>query len=956
MNKQNLFSDDGSEVLGLFARPLREAILEKFARLTEPQLKAIPKILDGHNVLLMAPTGTGKTEAALLPLLNRLLLSSSFEGVRILYITPLRALNRDLLERVEWWANRLDMSVAVRHGDTGLRERRTQSLSPPTILITTPETLQILLTARIFRQHLKRVEAVIVDEVHELANDKRGSQLSLALERLVELSGREFQRIGLSATVGSPEKIASFLAGVGRDCIVVRVPVAKSLKIFVEFPSPVEEDFQLAERLSIHPEVAARMNLIRRLVEHHESTLVFTNTRPLAEILTNRFRAWDESAPIGIHHGSLSKSTRIGAEQALKSGGLAGVVCTSSLEMGIDVGRIELCIQYNSPREVSRLVQRVGRSGHTVTGTAKGVVIVTDSDDALESLVITRRAYKDLIEEVEIFENSYDVLTHQLAGLLIERKEVNLDQVLKVFRRSFCFRNLTVEQLVKTAKHLEKLNAALLTSDGVLQTLPRTTSLYDYYFNNLTMIPEEKQYLVVNEATGEAVGILDEEFVSEYGEPGTRFILMGKAWEIIQTGGERIYVAALDSLEGAVPSWVGEEIPVPYEVAQEVGAIRRRYAEAVREGNEELILETLSTEYQTDRKLLEKSLREVGLHLKEGVPVPSDRDVLLEETPEYVVLHVCGGLKPNRTLARAIAYDVSEQLGTTVTLQQDAYRIVFKSREINADAVAESIKRLADADHWRKVFPKSVESSSLFRRRLVHVARKMGMIAKDASILDISASKLAEMLKDTVVYEEALRHAVFADYDENRAQQILKDIMGGKIRLSIVRRLELSPLARLTVNRYASDIDVIASERLQRLVVNAVRGRLNNEPVTLLCVDCWGWFERHVVKELDHRPRCPICGSGKLGVLREEPEAIMNLIARKGKPANKSEKILKKQASKTAELVEKYGKAAVFTLASKYIDVVDALEILEKEQSIGVRLVEMIVDAEKRKIQAMFAA
>ncbi len=210
--------------------------------------------------------------------------------------------------------------------------------------------------------------------------------------------------------------------------------------------------------------------------------------------------------------------------------------------MGIDVGRIELCIQYNSPREVTRLVQRVGRSGHRIRGVAKGVVLVTDSDDALESLVIARRALNDLIEDVQLFENSYDVLAHQLAGVLIERKEVALEEVLKVFRRSYCFRDLTLEDLRKTAAHLERLGAALLTSDGKL-SVGKTTALYDYYFNNISMIPDEKQYLVIKENTGEPVGILDEEFVAEHGEPGTRFILMGRAWEIIQAARQRIYVA-----------------------------------------------------------------------------------------------------------------------------------------------------------------------------------------------------------------------------------------------------------------------------------------------------------------------------------------------------------------------------------------------------------------------------
>ncbi|MEM2224644.1 MAG: DEAD/DEAH box helicase [Candidatus Caldarchaeum sp.] len=947
-------SDETLSVLSLLVKPLRDAVVEKFGELTQPQLSSIPKILEGKNLLLMAPTGTGKTEAALIPLLNRLLTQASFEGVKVLYITPLRALNRDLLDRIEWWAGRFDMTVGVRHGDTAERERRTQSLVPPTILITTPETLQVLLTARIFRQHLRRVEAVVVDEVHELAGDKRGTQLSIALERLTEIAGRDFQRIGLSATVGSPERVASFLAGVGRTCAVVRVPVVRNLQLAVKYPEPRPDDYDLAEKLSIYPDVAARMNLIRSLVESHESTLVFTNTRPLAEILTNRFRAWDETAPIGIHHGSLSKATRVGAEQALKTGGLAGVVCTSSLEMGIDVGRIELCIQYNSPREVTRLVQRVGRSGHSIHGTAKGVIIVTDSDDALESIVIARRALNDMIEDIHVFENSYDVLAHQLAGLVIEKKELSLEKALTIFKRSYCFRNLTFEGLLKAAQHLEKLEAVTITTDNIVSQGPRTSILYDYYFNNLSMIPEERQYLVVLESTGEPIGILDEEFVAEHGEPGTRFILMGKAWEIIQTAGERIYVAALDSLEGAVPSWVGDEIPVPFEVAEEVGKIRRTYAEAVVKEASDVVLQTLAEQYTTDRALLEKSLREVKAHLEKGLPVPSDKTVLLEETPEYIVLHVCGGLKPNRTIARVLAYVLSSKLGAVVTVQQDAYRIVFKARELTMEHVAEELRNLAKENQWLQLVQKAVESSSLFRRRLVHVARKMGVLSKEASILDVSAAKLAEMLRDTVVYEEALNHCLAADFDPETSLMLLRKISNGEVALVALRVEELSPLARLTVSRHASDLDVIVSERLQRLLVNAVRGRLNHEPVTLVCVSCWQWYSRNAVKELGLKPVCESCGSSSLGVLKAQPEEILNLLARRGKPSNQRERQLRRQALKSAPLVARYGKAAVFTLASKYLTVEDADKILEAEPSLGVRLVELIVEAEKEKLQELF--
>ncbi|MEM4297877.1 MAG: DEAD/DEAH box helicase, partial [Nitrososphaerota archaeon] len=833
------------EVLGMLPKPVRDAVLEKFATLTEPQAESIPIILAGKNLLLMAPTGTGKTEAALIPSLSRLMISGPVYGVRILYITPLRALNRDLLDRLEWWASRLDFTVAVRHGDTVERERRIQALSPPNILITTPETLQILLTAKTLRQHLKTVAIVIVDEVHELASDKRGVQLSVALERLEAITGAPFQRIGLSATVGGPERVAAFLVGVGRGCEVVKVPVSRNLSISVEYPKPAGIDYELAQQLSVPPEVAARMNLIRRLVETHQSTLVFTNTRPLAEIITNRFRAWDETIPMGIHHGSLSKSTRIGAEQALKTGGLIGVVCTSSLEMGIDVGRVELCIQYNSPREVTRLVQRIGRSGHRIGGLAKGVIIVMDSDDALESLVIARRAYRDEIEVVEVPTLSMDVLAHQLAGLLIERGEVSTEYVLNLFRRSYCFGELSRERLLRVVDHLAKLGIAHITADQERITRAESYArLYDYYFTNLSMIPEEKQYLVVSENTGEPVGVLDEEFVAEHGVEGTRFILMGKAWEILQSAGERIFVAPLESLEGAVPSWVGDEIPVPWEGSQEVGETRGSTARAVLEGRFEEWMTRFKEVYRCDDLLALDALKEVFEHLRLGLPVPSNNLVVVEETPDHVVVHLCGGLRVNRTISRSLGYELSRRTGAPVSVVQDAYRIVLKSRFIDGEIVKSLLAELGQSGSWDSTVRAAVESSSIFRRRLVHTARKMGVISRDTSILDIQLDKLAESLRGTAVYEEGLEYTLQKDFDPELAGHVLREMASGRIGIVSIRVDEPTPLAKLTIGRHEYDIDIIATDRVQKLVVNAVRGRLNSEPVTIVCATCFQWFDR----------------------------------------------------------------------------------------------------------------
>jgi len=393
-----------SDAFSLLARPVLEAVRERgFTEPTEPQAQAIPKIIDGMNVLLISPTASGKTEAAVLPVLSRFITSKTDEpGIAILYISPLRALNRDMLQRLEWWCHRIDVKVAVRHGDTDTKERGMQSRNPPDMLILTPETLQAIMPGRIMRTNLRKVSYVIVDEVHELAEDKRGSQLSLALERLRWITGRDFQIIGLSATIGTPERVAEFLAGTNRPVSIVRVPVGRKMNVRVQLPQFDAESSKLAARLFTHPDVAARLKLMRGLIEQHRSVILFTNTRAVAEVLASRFKVWDMDFPISIHHGSLAKPSRVSAEQGLKSGELRGLVATSSLELGIDVGRIDFVIQYMSPRQVTRLIQRVGRSGHSIGRVAEGVIIAMDSDDALEALVIARRAMQEELEPVEV--------------------------------------------------------------------------------------------------------------------------------------------------------------------------------------------------------------------------------------------------------------------------------------------------------------------------------------------------------------------------------------------------------------------------------------------------------------------------------------------------------------------------------------------------------------------------
>ena len=320
--------------------------------LSEPTLaqsSTWPVIDSRKNVLLIAPTGVGKTEAAMVPLFHRLLEEES-RPITIIYITPLRSLNRDMLRRLNDIGEELGVSVAVRHGDTSTAERSRQSKNPPQILITTPETLQIMLSGKRLRENLRGVQAVVIDEVHELASSERGAQLSIALERLVLLSG-EFQRIGLSATVGTPKEVSSFLVG-DRKVEIVTPKLERKMDLLVHAPEPVSEDDELVNELYWEPE---RVAALRYSAEASTMgpTLLFVNTRDTAEAMGVRWNMWDSEASIQVHHGSLSKDVRIEAEEEYRRGDVNTLICTSSLELGIDVGNTALVIQYNSPRDAS---------------------------------------------------------------------------------------------------------------------------------------------------------------------------------------------------------------------------------------------------------------------------------------------------------------------------------------------------------------------------------------------------------------------------------------------------------------------------------------------------------------------------------------------------------------------------------------------------------------------------
>ncbi|MEM1756380.1 MAG: DEAD/DEAH box helicase, partial [Thermoplasmata archaeon] len=346
---------------------LKEAGIEN---LTEDQINVYDTVYSGKNLLLIAPTGSGKTEAAIIPLLARIhdLKPSKIHSI---YITPLRALNRDLFERILKYASLLDVKINIRHGDSTDYERKMMVENAPDLLITTPETLQILFSGKRLKEQIKNIKTIIIDEVHELIQDERGWQLSLAIERLKNLSGN-IQIIGLSATVGNHEEISKFLS-YDKNIEIFRSSIVKEFDISVESHSRIYENE--SEIMMCDQNYGSAIMHTLETINNKNSSLIFVNTRFTAEDIAMRLKRLNKDIDIGVHHGSLSKDVRVQNERLLKDGKLKALICTSSLELGIDVGKTEFIVQFNSPRQVYRLIQRLGRSGHRLGHVSKGAII-----------------------------------------------------------------------------------------------------------------------------------------------------------------------------------------------------------------------------------------------------------------------------------------------------------------------------------------------------------------------------------------------------------------------------------------------------------------------------------------------------------------------------------------------------------------------------------------------------
>ena len=870
-----------------------EAFLSRYKSYTEIQKVAIPIVSKKSNCLIVAPTGSGKTEAAVLPLLDSMAQGSSKEGIQVLYITPLRALNRDMLGRLESLCAALHISVAVRHGDTTPSERARQARKAPMLLITTPETLQSMLPTKHMGSALRNIKAVVVDELHELVYSKRGTQLSLALERLEELAPG-YQRVGISATIGDTDCAMRFLCG-GRECKLADVDVRKGIEVTVELPQRCSRELKdFSERFGLDKAALARLERIAAHISGSASTLVFANTRQVVEALGSRLIYLDKEihfGGIGVHHSSLDRDERIAIENSFKERRLKSIIATSSLELGIDIGSIGLVIQYGSPRQALRLMQRIGRSGHREKEVSRGSVIATNVLDALEAIAVYSNAKAGRIETFEPNSNALDVLANQICGIALDKQALGADALLAMIKRSFLYKDFEMEKLVELLAFMSK--QSLIGFDGKVVTSGARTRMY--YYEHLSVIPDVKRIAIRSIADNRLVAMLDERFVASNIEEGATFITKGLPWKVVSIDNDVVSVEPSAEIQAAVPDWRGEDIPVSYEVAQRVMRLLGRFDDENHCGDAGANAE------------IEHILKEQKVCFS-----PMQNRVTIELLENYAVLHTYLGTQANEALSRLLAYTLGSRFGGSINIRASPYS-VFIETERGSEIVG--MIRGLNPDSIEKVLEGVIANTELFRYRFIVIAKLFGIIDKSASISASMARRLIKVLYESPVYAETLRELMKNYFDMDTLRDFAKGISSGKIAIDTVALESASPITRIMLDAAYYTKELVAPLRPNSELVEAFAGQVLAKKIELLCTYCGFRFTRNLSDIRDaRRILCPSCDSPMVSL--EKPE-YSNVIKKRmnGKRLGVREQKLLKEMMKYASLFDSYGGRAAIALS-----------------------------------------
>lgn len=862
---------------------LDRTIVEKFRslgfeNLTDIQKKAVPVIFQKIDSLVVAPTGSGKTETAVIPIFSHLSKSKKAGKIKALYVTPLRALNRDVFRRIIRYAENENLTIQIRHGDTTQSVRKRINDSPPDVLITTPETIVILLTQRKVLEALSELEWVVIDEVHELLGNERGAQLSLSLERLQINSKFPITRIGLSATVGNSEEGGKFVVGTKRKCKIIQDNSIRKYDVEVKYiDGTISEvaDFIIDYVGKNYP---------------NSPVLLFTNTRGESEFLASVLRE-KTTIRIELHHGSLSQEVREETEETLREGTPCIVVCTSSLELGLDIGSVELVIHYGSPRQVSKLIQRIGRSKHNRVSSAKGLIVTNNADDEFEAYAILERVKEKSIEDQVIHDGPLDVLAHHMVGMTIQFGTIPVERVLEIIKQAYPFRKTTVEDLFSV---LDLLNSSsVLLFDKEKMEFKKKGRAFRYYFENLSTIPNILKFKVFDTVSKKIIGSLDQRFVGDYGDPGNVFVLRGSQWRILNVDESalKINVEPIRSAGINVPYWEGENIPVDYMTASKVGMFR---------------MKVQTTPTSITNKVIES--------IKQAI-IPNEKTIVIESlrTRNTIVMHCCFGTKINSTLSTLISAMLSARTGYLVDTRSDAYRIVLSSNGRISEQHLLDILR--DQYDLLTVVRASLSGTHNVNWRTWCVAKKFGIVGRESIYEKRTARFIYEKYSNTALAKEALRELFHDKYDLDKTSDLLKKIRSDEIKVRWIEVEKFSKLAEPILDHTAKYY--AAPANIDKGILDLVKTRLLKTKHRLICARCGRWERVVETREVNGILSCPYCKSRQITATYYSDYDLSKIIQKKhaGKKISLEENQRFMRAWKVSSLLENFGKIALITLS-----------------------------------------
>jgi len=658
------------------------------------------------------------------------------------------------------------------------------------------------------------------------------------------------------------------------------------------------------------------MRHVRRIAQEHERTLIFHNTRDGAELLASRSRMLDDEAKVtpllGLHHGSLSSEHRQETEEAFKEGRLRALVATSSLELGIDIGAIDHVVQVASPRSVARLVQRLGRSGHHVGGISAGTLIATGPEDALECAAVARRAMEGRLEPLEIRDGPLVVLANQLVALTNEYADLQKEWCRAVMMRAGPF--LDLEEGMFDAVWQCLLDVKTLYPAERIDTIARSGRARRHFLDHISLIPDEKTYRVLDESTKRSIGTVDDAFVAAAMAPGALVVMAGRSWRVLEVEVEeaRVRVAPVPEL-GPIPQWSGSQLPVSFEVAQEVARLRRAIVEA---DNATLAL------YPLDAEAIEHATKPIRDHIKEGLEVATDRRITLEMSRRLIVVGVSLGTRGNEALGRITQALLSQRLGAPVAMEADAYRIHFT---LPSTQPAQML-----IDIWQGLDPRSLDlllslclrDSPLLRHHLVHVAKQFGALPKELDPNRTTRNRIDSLLDHLALEEETLSRLIHDRMDVRAAQVFLEQMAKGELQFTIQAQGPLTHLGRDEFRR------MMAPPKTDEALLAAVRKRIEDSDVLLACCACGNSWQSRVLL-LPKRIQCRRCQSIQVACLRPWNEDKVHLLRTKAELSD-SENNERERMLRNGAIVASFGNVACKALVARGVGPDTAARILQK--------------------------